>query len=292
MQKLGEFELSRVVESEVPFIEPEVFLPDFTSDVLEANVDWLCPQYIDAASGRLIFAFQSYILRTPRHVILVDTCVGNNKSRPARPMWHMQNGPYLTDLAAAGVQPEQVDFVLCTHLHVDHAGWNTQLIDGRWVPTFPNARYIFARKEHDFWERRYHKGIEGSVPNIYEDSVLPVMEAGQAVLVDMDHQIDDGVWFEPAPGHTEGNIVINLRSGDATGVLSGDVMHHPLQLVRPEWSSRACEDHALSAVTRQAFIERYADTDTLIAPAHFASPSMGRIHRKGEAFGYRLAEEM
>jgi glyoxylase-like metal-dependent hydrolase (beta-lactamase superfamily II) len=291
MQKLGEFELSRVVESEVPFIEPEVFLPDFTSDVLEANADWLYPHYIDPASGRLIFAFQSYILRTSRHVILVDTCVGNNKSRPARPMWHMQNGPYLADLATAGVRPEEVDFVLCTHLHVDHAGWNTQLIDGRWVPTFPNAKYIFARKEHHFWERRYRDGTEGSVPNIYEDSVLPVVEAGQAVLVEMDHQIDDGVWFEPAPGHTEGNVVINLRSGGAAGVLSGDVMHHPLQLVRPAWSSRACEDRVLSATTRQAFIERYADTDTLIAPAHFASPSMGRIYRKGEAFAYRLAEE-
>ena len=196
--------------------------------------------------------------------------------------------PYLADLAAAGVQPEEVDFVLCTHLHVDHVGWNTKLLNGRWVPTFPNAKYIFARKEYEFWEKRHVDGTEGPVPNVYDDSVLPVMEAGQAVLVDMDHQIDDGLWFEPAPGHTAGNVVLNLQSQGENAVLSGDVMHHPIQLVCPEWSSRACEDRVQSAATRRALIERYADTDTLIAPAHFASPTMVYIISKGDAFAYQL----
>ncbi len=291
MHKLGAFEISRVVESEEPLFDAQTFLPDSTPDVIEANADWLVPRYIDPDSGKLIINVQSYIIRNSRHTILVDTCVGNDKPRPARPMWDKMNGPYLADLAAAGVQPEAVDFVLCTHLHVDHVGWNTRLVDGRWVPTFPNAKYIFAKKEYDFWEHRHREGIEGSVPNVYDDSVLPVMEAGQAVLVADDHQIDDGMWFEPAPGHTPGNVVLNLRSGDASAVLSGDVMHHPLQLVRPEWSSRACEDAELSAATRRALIERYVDTDTLIAPAHFASPSMGHIIAKGEAFGYRLIDE-
>ncbi len=291
MAVIGEFQISRVVEGEGPLFDAQTFLPDSTPDVIEANADWLIPQYIDSDSGQLILAIQSYIVRTPRHTILVDTCVGNDKPRPMRPMWDMMNGPYLADLAAAGVQPEEVDFVLCTHLHVDHVGWNTRLVDGRWVPTFPNAKYIFAKKEYDFWETRHREGTQGPVPNVYDDSVLPVMEAGQAVLVDMDHQIGDGMWFEPAPGHTDGNVVVNLQSNDASAVLSGDVMHHPLQLVRPEWSSRACEDRALSAITRRALIERYADTDTLIAPAHFASPSMGHIVSKGDAFGYRLATE-
>ncbi|MBT7759424.1 MAG: MBL fold metallo-hydrolase, partial [Rhodospirillaceae bacterium] len=227
----------------------------------------------------------------PRHTILVDTCVGNHKDRPGRPMFDQLDLPYLADLAAAGVQPEEVDFVLCTHLHVDHVGWNTRLLDGRWVPTFPNAKYIFARKEYEFWEQRHLDGTEGKVPNVYDDSVLPVMEAGQAVLVDMDHQIDDGMWFEPAPGHTEGNVVLNLQSQGANAVLSGDVMHHPIQLVRPEWSSRACEDVVQSAATRRALIERYVNTDTLIAPAHFASPTMGHIISRGDAFGYRLIGE-
>ena len=291
MAVIGEFQISRVVEGEGPLFDAQTFLPDSTPDVIEANADWLIPQYIDPDSGQLILAIQSYIVRTPRHTILVDTCVGNDKPRPMRPMWDMMNGPYLADLAVAGVQPEEVDFVLCTHLHVDHVGWNTRLVDGRWVPTFPNAKYIFAKKEYDFWETRHREGTQGPVPNVYDDSVLPVMEAGQAVLVDMDHQIGDGMWFEPAPGHTDGNVVVNLQSNDAAAVLSGDVMHHPLQLVRPEWSSRACEDRALSATTRRALIERYADTDTLMAPAHFASPSMGHIVSKGDAFGYRLITE-
>ncbi len=291
MQKLGEFEISRVIESEEPIFDPLVFLPDCTAEVLEANLGWLQPRYMDPDSGLFIFAFQSYIIRNAGQTILVDTCVGNDKPRPARPQWDMMNGPYLADLAAAGVQPEEVDFVLCTHLHVDHCGWNTRLVDGRWVPTFPNAKYIFAKTEYDFWETRHREGIVGSVPNVYDDSVLPVMEAGQAVLVADDHQIQDGLWFEPAPGHTPGSVVVNLQSGDAKAVLSGDVIHHPLQLVHPEMSSRACEDRVQSAATRRALIERYADTDTLLAPAHFASPSMGHIVGKGDAFGYRRIDE-
>ncbi|MFP6707964.1 MAG: MBL fold metallo-hydrolase [Alphaproteobacteria bacterium] len=291
MINIGQFEISRVIESEGPFLEVQSFIPDADQAVVEANRDWLMPRFIEPASNKIILNIQSYILRTPRHTILVDTCVGNDKPRPGRPMFDHLSLPYLADLAAAGVRPEEVDFVLCTHLHVDHAGWNTQLINGRWVPTFPNAKYIFARTEYEFWERRHLDGSEGPVPNVYDDSILPVMQAGQAVLVDADHQIDDGLWFEPAPGHTPGNVVVNLQSQGATGVLIGDVMHHPLQLIRPEWSSRACEDPVQSAATRRALIERYADTDTMIAPAHFASPTMGHIISKGDGFGYRLVNE-
>ena len=287
MLHIGQFEISRVIESEGPFLPVQDFIPDAEQAVIDANRDWLYPRYIEPGTDKIMLTIQSYILRTPRHTIVVDTCVGNDKPRPGRPMFDQLNLPYLADLAAAGVQPEEVDFVLCTHLHVDHVGWNTKLVNGRWVPTFPNAKYIFARKEYEFWEQRHLDGSEGPVPNVYDDSVLPVMEAGQAVLVDMDHQIDDGMWFEPAPGHTAGNVVLNLQSQGHNAVMCGDVMHHPLQLVRPEWSSRACEDPAMSTATRRAFIERHADTDTLIAPAHFASPTMGHIISRGDAFGYR-----
>ncbi len=291
MRNIGDFQLDRVIESEEPLFEAQSFLPDATADVIEANADWLFPRFLEPVTNKIILTIQSYIIKTPRHTILVDSCVGNDKPRPQRPMWDMMDGPYLADLAAAGVQPEEVDFVLCTHLHVDHVGWNTRLVDGRWAPTFPNAKYIFAKTEYDFWETRHRDGVEGPVPNVYADSILPVMEAKQAVLVGSDHQIDDGMWFEPAPGHTPGNVVLNLESGGNKAVLTGDVMHHPLQLVRPEWSSRACEDHAMSVKTRRALIERYCDTDTLIAPAHFASPTVGYIISKGDSFGYRLAEE-
>jgi glyoxylase-like metal-dependent hydrolase (beta-lactamase superfamily II) len=292
MHKLGDLEIRRAVESEVPIFDALTFFPEATIEVIEANRDWLMPRYIDPKTIEVILCIQSYIIKTPHHTILVDTCVGNHKPRPARPTWHMQEGPYLAQLAAAGMQPEAVDFVLCTHLHVDHVGWNTKLLNGRWVPTFPNAKYIFSRNEFELWEGRYNSGAAVPVPLVYEDSVLPIVEAGQALIVEDDHQIDDGMWIEPAPGHTPGHVMLNLKSGDHAALMTGDVIHHPLQLVKPEWSSRACEDAARSAVSRTAMLERIADTDTLLCPAHFSSPSMGHVISKpGDGFRYRLLGE-
>lgn len=292
MHKLGDLEIRRAIESEVPIFDALTFFPDATMEVIEANRDWLMPRYIDPHSIEVILCIQSYIIKTSHHTILVDTCVGNHKPRPARPTWDMQDGPYLAELAAAGVQPQEVDFVLCTHLHVDHVGWNTKLLDGRWVPTFPNAKYIFSRNEFELWQGRYDNGVAVPVPLVYEDSVLPIVEAGQAVIVEDDHQIDDGMWIEPAPGHTPGHVMLNLKSGDETALMSGDVIHHPLQLVRPEWSSRACEDAAMSAVSRTAMLERIADTNTILCPAHFGSPCMGHVISKpGDGYRYRLLGE-
>jgi glyoxylase-like metal-dependent hydrolase (beta-lactamase superfamily II) len=284
MLKLGDFALSRVIESEGPLLEAKTFFPDSNPEVFREHAHWLEPIHVDPASGQLILCMQSYVLRTARHTILVDACVGNDKDRAAHRMsWHMQSWPYLENLARAGFKPEDIDVVLCTHLHTDHVGWNTRLDNGRWVPTFPNAQYIFARKEYAFWEARAKSGE----PQSFLDSVVPIVEAKRAVLVDGDHQIDDGVWFEPAPGHTEGNVVLNVRSAGKHALLCGDVIHHPVQLVHPEWSSRACEDKVLSAITRRAMLDRIADTGTLLAPAHFASPSIGRVVREKNAFGYR-----
>jgi len=175
---------------------------------------------------------------------------------------------------------------------MDHVGWNTRLINGRWVPTFPNARYIFSRNEFELWEKRYSSGAVVPVPLVYEDSVLPVVEAGQALIVEDSHQIDDGMWLEPAPGHTPGHVMLNLKSGDNSALMSGDVIHHPLQLIRPEWSSRACEDPVQSAISRTKMLERIADTDTLLCPAHFGSPTMGHvISDAAGGFRYKLIGE-
>ena len=292
MYKLGELEIHRAIESEVPIFDTFSFFPDATKEVVEANKDWLMPRYIDPKTIEVILCIQSYVIKTLHHTILVDTCVGNHKSRPARPSWHMQNSPFIEELAGVGVQPEEVDFVLCTHLHVDHVGWNTKLLDGRWVPTFPNAKYIFSRNEFELWAARYEKGETVPVPLVYEDSVLPIVEAGQAIIVEDTHQIDDGMWFEPAPGHTPGHVMLNLKSGEETALMSGDVIHHPLQLIRPDWSSRACEDPHLSAVSRTKMLERVADTNTLLCPAHFGSPTMGHvISHATDGFRYRLIEK-
>ena len=292
MYKLGELEIHRAIESEVPIFDTFTFFPDATREVVEANKDWLMPRYIDPKTIEVILCIQSYVIKTSHHTILVDTCVGNHKSRPARPSWHMQNSPFIEELASVGVHPEEVDFVLCTHLHVDHVGWNTKLLDGRWVPTFPNAKYIFSRNESELWAARYEKGETVPVPLVYEDSVLPIVEAGQAIIVEDTHQIDDGMWLEPAPGHTPGHVMLNLKSGEETALMSGDVIHHPLQLIRPEWSSRACEDPHLSAVSRTKMLERVADTNTLLCPAHFGSPTMGHvISHATDGFRYRLIDE-
>ena len=262
--------------------------PDFAAEVVDEQADWLVPRYVDAASRKLLLTFQGFLVKTPRHTILVDSCIGNDKARPNRPFWHKRkDGPFLDNLARLGVAPEQVDFVLCTHLHADHVGWNTRLRDGRWVPTFPNARYVFARKEYEGWERAWRE--DPSEPHSYgafADSVLPVMEAGRAVLVEQDHQIEDGVWLEPAPGHSPGNVVINIKSGAERALCSGDVMHHPVQCARPEWSSRFCEDADLSRKTRTALIERLADSDVRLFAAHFVAPRGGRIVRDGERFRF------
>ena len=292
MYKLGELEIHRAIESEVPIFDTFTFFPDATREVVEANKDWLMPRYIDPKTIEVILCIQSYVIKTSHHTILVDTCVGNHKSRPARPSWHMQNSPFIEELASVGVRPEEVDFVLFTHLHVDHVGWNTKLLDGRWVPTFPNAKYIFSRNEFELWAARYEKGETVPVPLVYEDSVLPIVEAGQAIIVEDTHQIDDGMWLEPAPGHTPGHVMLNLKSGEETALMSGDVIHHPLQLIRPEWSSRACEDPHLSAVSRTKMLERVADTNTLLCPAHFGSPTMGHvISHATDGFRYRLIDE-
>ncbi len=176
--------------------------------------------------------------------------------------------------------------MMCTHLHWDHVGWNTRLDNGRWVPTFPNARYVMARREFAHWEGVHQRGEETPHRTAFEDSVLPVVRTGQSVLVDDDYAFEDGLWFEAAPGHTPGNVVIRARSRDDTGVFMGDVVHHPLQLLKPEWSTLACTDRDLSRKTRTRLIEEHAEHGTRLLPAHFPAPTVGRIVRQGSAYSY------
>ncbi len=286
--QLGGFQVDRVVESEGPFAPLDFLLPGIAPDLVAAHSDWLQPRHVDPADGQAIMAFQSFVLRTRRHTIVIDTCVGNDKPRPLRPTWHLQQRPFLARMQAAGVAPEAVDFVLCTHLHADHVGWNTRLAEGRWVPTFPNARYVFARREYEHWERAHRAALASGaeVPNhgSFADSVLPVMEAGRAVLVDTDHAIEDGVRLEAAPGHTPGNCVLHAQDGKDHAVFAGDVFHTAVQLADPSLSSRFCADPVASARTRAALCERYADTGTALLAAHFPAPVAGRIVRHRDAF--------
>jgi len=229
----------------------------------------------------LILCFQSYIVRTPHHTILIDSCIGNDKQRPARPKWHMKSDDtYMRGLAAAGVTPADIDYVMCTHLHVDHVGWNTRLENGRWVPTFPKARYVFGKSEYDYWSEQ---NARTPVPP-FGDSVLPVVEANKADIVGDDFAIGDHVRILPTPGHTPGHVAFTFGKNKDTAVFSGDLMHTPLQTLHPELSPKFDVDPVQAAVTRRNFLERYCDTDTLCCTAHFPSPSVGKIRRKGNAF--------
>ena len=283
---IGDFEVHRISEFEGPFIAPKVFFPEYDPEVLRANPDMAGPRLIDPATGKLVFSFHSFVVKTGHHNILIDSCIGNNKERPTRPQFHQLQSPFLVDLASTGVTPEQIDYVMCTHLHWDHVGWNTRLDNGRWVPTFPNARYIMARREFEHWQAVQQRSEESPHRYAFEDSVLPVVRTGQSVLVDDNYSLEDGFFFESAPGHTPGNVVIHARSRDDRAVFLGDVLHHQFQLMQPAWSTLACTDPALSRTTRTRLVEEYAERGTRLLPGHFPSPTAGRIVRRGSAFRY------
>ena len=213
---------------------------------------------------------QSYLLRSRHHTILIDTCIGCRKSYDGVPEWRdLRDETWLRNLEAAGVGPDDIDYVFCTHLHLDHCGWNTRLVDGRWTPTFRNAKYILAKDEY--------AASEAGDSAVFRENVLPIMEAGQAVLVDTDYALDDEVWLTPAPGHTAGHVAVNMASQGRSAVMIGDLMHSPIQLAHPEWSPNFDFDPALSADTRKRFLDSHCETDTLVLTAHFPSPSVGHV---------------
>ncbi|QOG16381.1 MULTISPECIES: MBL fold metallo-hydrolase [Bradyrhizobium] len=278
---VGDLTIHRVIEQESPFFPALEFIPGLTAEVLAENRAWMRHAKALDDADTLILCFQSYVVKTPHHTILIDSCIGNDKSRPQRPKWHMKtDDTYMRALGAAGVSVEDIDFVMCTHLHVDHVGWNTRMENGRWVPTFPKARYVFAKQEFDYWTEQNAKA---EVPP-FADSVLPVVEAGRHELVGNDHQIGDHVRIVPTPGHTPGHVAFAMGRGKDDAVFTGDLIHSPLQTLYPELSMKFDVDQAIAAKTRRSVLERYCDTDTLCCTAHFPSPSVGRIKRKGNAF--------
>lgn len=273
--------IHRIIEQEGPFFDALEFFPDLTEELLAEN-RWLQPDYIDPG-GRLILCVQSYVVRTPHHTILVDTCVGNHKPRPRRSFWDlMSSDRYEKGLAATNLRVDEIDYVMCTHLHVDHVGWNTRLENGRWVPTFPRAKYLFADRELEHWTQR-QKDDPTSCPWI-EDSVLPIVAANRAELVTSDHALGDHIRLMPTPGHTPDHFSVLVGKGSDDAVLTGDAIHSPLQARYPELSMFSDFDGKQAARSRRALLERFCDTRTLCCTAHFPSPSAGRLTRWDEGF--------
>lgn len=282
---LGDYEVGRFAEVQFPAFPAREFLPAATEEMVAEARRALPGRVTD--DGRVIMSFHSFVLKTGRYTIMIDTCCGNDKPRPGREQFNHNKQDFLGGLASHGVKPKEVTHVMCTHLHWDHVGWNTRLENGAWVPTFPNARYIMARREYSYWDGVYAK-TKGQKDNLhamsFEDSVLPIMRADKAVLVDDDFELDKGISFEPCHGHSPGHIVVNVASGGKKGVFIGDVIHHPMQLLFPDLSCRADFDMDASRVSRKALIEKHADAGTIVMPQHFSTPSCGTISRAGAGF--------
>jgi glyoxylase-like metal-dependent hydrolase (beta-lactamase superfamily II) len=284
--QIGRLRVERVEEMSGPAFAPHDFLVGLPEDAVQRHMDWLAPNHFDIASGKCISSVHSWIVRTTHHTVLIDSCCGNHKNREGTGM-HQLDIPWLERLSDRGVRPEDVDFVMCTHLHPDHVGWNTKLLDGRWVPTFPNAKYIFGKREHDYWSSPEGMAVvEYGQKGVLEDSVLPCIEAGQAVLVDDGYAVDDNLIVENAPGHTPGAITIRATSGSQGGLFSGDAMHTALQVVFPDSNSIACHSPELARATRRNILSECADRGYLLLPAHFGLPHFGRVTRDGDSFRF------
>ena len=268
--QIGEFTVSRIVEMQVAG-GTKFILPDATREAA-SEISWLNPHFTDDA-GNLIMSIHALVIDTGDQRIIVDTCIGNDKPRNI-PNWNNLQTNFLQDLVAAGYPRESIDTVLCTHLHVDHVGWNTMLVDGQWVPTFPNARYLLAQKEFDFW---MNTDDEDGYGDVFGDSVQPVVDAGLVDLVDWEHLVCAGVQLEPTPGHTPGHCSIHLRSNEAEALITGDCIHHPCQMTHMDWCSSADSDQTAGQSTRETLLAKYVDSDVLFIGTHFATPTAGLV---------------
>jgi glyoxylase-like metal-dependent hydrolase (beta-lactamase superfamily II) len=279
--RIGEATVTKIVELEVtggsrfilPQATPEAVLP----------IGWLQPDFTDER-GRLKMSIHALVVETPCRRIIVDTCLGNDKENRRIPTWNKLQTNFLADLAAAGFAREAIDTVICTHLHVDHVGWNTMLVDGRWVPTFPTARYLMGRVESAYWTSRLEREDMAAV---LADSVTPIRDAGLVDLVETDHRVCEEVSLVPTSGHTPGHVSVWIASQGEEAVITGDFMHHPCQIARPLWSSAADSDPDEARRTRERMLGELCDRPVLVIGTHFAGATAGHIVRDGET--YRLA---
>jgi glyoxylase-like metal-dependent hydrolase (beta-lactamase superfamily II) len=274
---IGKVKITKVVELET--IGSTRFILPLASKEEIQKLPWLIPHFA-TEEGRLKMSIHSLVVETQKRRIVVDTGLGNDKQGRGIPTWNNRNGPFLETLTDAGFPPDSIDTVLCTHLHVDHVGWNTKLVDGKWVPTFPNARYLFGQTEYEYWRDHSHEPSQAAV---FNDSVKPIMETGRAELIASDAQLTGEIRMIPTPGHSPGHMSLHITSDGEEGLLTGDVAHHPCQMAHLGWSSTADSDPKQSAETRRQLFSRFADRPVLVIGGHFDA---GHIKRDGEAFKY------
>jgi glyoxylase-like metal-dependent hydrolase (beta-lactamase superfamily II) len=282
--KVGAAEIQRVEE-----IRQRMPIAALTSDqaILGAASPGLQGAFFDPADQSMQLVFQAWILQLDGLTVVVDPCNGDGRERRVFPFFHRLATPFLERFEATGVRPEDVDFVFCTHLHCDHCGWNTRLRDGRWTPTFPNARYLFVRREVERWDpaRPGHVEVEYNV-GVFEDSVAPIIDAGLAELVDDHATISPALAIQPAYGHTNGHSVLHLDQGEAQAIFTGDAFHHPLQVTHPELHLSGCDDLAAAIETRRRLCATLAETGGLMLPAHFPEPHCGHVAQRAGVYEF------
>ena len=291
--QIGGAKITRIVELSA-VRTPEFGYRNLSTEEIKQET-WLQPHFA-TAEGELKSCIQAFVVETQGCRIIVDTCVGNDKPR-ANAGWNQLQGSFLEDLANAGYPAETIDIVLCTHLHIDHVGWNTVLSNGEWVPTFPNARYLFGRTEWEHWRQEAVGDMAGDIePDIAEgvmdliavnqDSVQPIIDAGLHELVDVDHEVSDEVRLEPTPGHTPGHVSVVITSAGKRAVITGDMMHHPIQIGLPHVASKFDHDVDRARNTRQDFLQRYGDNEVMVFGTHFAAPTAGWVVSHGDGWRF------
>jgi len=262
--KIGDVEVARIVEVNAWEDDIAMLLPDGKPEYVQ-KFPWLVPHFATAA-GKMLISFQCFVLRSRDKVVMIDTCIGNDRQREFPVFCNMQT-TFLQDLAVAGFPPATVNTVMCSHLHFDHVGWNTHKVNGKWVPTFPQARYLFGKQEYEHWRRLRDTGGYHDIAHLV-DSVDPIIEAKLHEFIGSDHHITDEVWLEPTPGHTPGHVSVHIRSRGEEAVITCDMMHHPIQLADPGILANFDMDKEQGARTRRAFVERYADKQVMIGLVH------------------------
>ncbi len=275
--RIGDVTVTKIVEQEVTG-GSRFLLPQPTPD-------WLQP-HLTEGNGCLRLSIHSFVVEAPGRRIIVDTCLGNDKQNRLVPYWNDRQGPFLADLADAGFPPESIDTVVCTHLHADHVGWNTMLRDGKWVPTFPQARYLVGRVEYEHWR---DNTAHADTRHALADSVTPIVDAGLADLVETEHRICDEISLIPSVGHTPGHVSVRIVSRGEEALITGDFMHHPCQIAHPDYDLTSDSDPALGIRTRWEMFERLADRPVLVLITHFAGATAGRIVRDGDSYRFAVS---
>jgi glyoxylase-like metal-dependent hydrolase (beta-lactamase superfamily II) len=276
---IGEARITSVVEAQTDGIPPAFFFPD-ADEATVLRHGWLVPQFADA-EGRIGLRVQAFVIEVAGRLIVVDPCVGNGKARE-QPFWNDQTWPFMERFEAAGFDRADVEMVVHTHLHVDHIGWDTHLLDGRWAPTFARARHIYVGAELD---------AQGALTDIdarriRDDSIAPIFEAGLADIVEADADLGSGLRLAPTPGHTAGHASLWLTSGDATALLTGDIIHHPVQCAEPALSFVSDADAVLARATRETTLTAAVDAGALVLGTHFPTLPGGRLAAEGRVWRF------